>query len=328
MRNVIARCIGLGVALVLCKIAASQNLTVTSPSNGSFLGLTNQIKFSVTNANVEVTIAAKVTGPGGVTNISDRFTPDVDGKIDAQLQLNFSEASPSGAYTIEVTGKRNDDNTVFGTVNLSVTVDVKKPKFLHFNPIENSFVKGIVPIRVTVDEPNFKDFRVQINSQDIPNNTGDILVNNGFEVFWDTGGITLDGPQTITIRLRDLAQNEENRSIGVRLDRIPPSVTIIQPQPNVTLRARTNVSVAIDVLDATGTSVDVTGVDVIARTLGGVYLARVARDSFRSIGSNTMRWTGRLRWRSLIPSQCKLVVNVIDKAGNVATQQEIIVKFK
>jgi hypothetical protein len=114
----------------------------------------------------------------------------------------------------------------------------------------------------------------------------------------------------------------------VTVDRVPPSATIIQPLANVVLRKKSNVSVAVDVVDASTASVDVTGVDVVARTLTGTYLGRVARSSFRSAGGNTLRWSGRLRWTSSLPSKFKIVVNVRDKAGNVGTQQELIVQFK
>lgn len=314
--------------MVLAPIAAGQNLTVTTPTDGSYLGQTNQLKFTVTGANVEVTITADVTGPGGTTTISDRFTPNVDGKIESQLPLNFSEASPEGAYTITVTGKRNDNQSVFGTVARNVTVDVVKPKFLQFNPIANAYVKGVVPIVVKVLEPNFKDYRVQINGQDIPGNTGTSLTNQLFSVSWDTSGILNDGSQNIGIRLRDLAQNESNQTVSVTLDRVNPTATITQPLANVKLRRRSDVSVSVDIVDSSTSSIDVTGVDVVARTMLGGFIAKVARSSFRSAGGNTMRWTGRLRYRAGIPNGFKIVVNVRDKAGNVGTQQEIVVQYK
>jgi hypothetical protein len=318
----------LAVALGLVGASYGQVLTVTSPTEASYLGQTNQIKFTVTSVNVEVTITATITGPGGVITLSDRFTPNADQKIDSQLQMNFSESTPSGAYTIQVEGKRNDNQAVFGNVLINVTVDVAKPKFLQFNPIANAFVRGIVPINVKVLELNFKDYRVQINGQDIPGNTGTTLVGQEFTVSWDTGGIIHDGEQTIAIRLRDLAQNEANQSVTVTLDRIPPSATITQPQVNVKQRRHSDVSVSIDIADSSTSAVSFTGVDVVARTLGGAFLKNVARSSFRAAGGNISRWTGKLKWSSILPNKFKIVVNARDKAGNVGTQQEIIVEYK
>ncbi|BBO24740.1 MAG: hypothetical protein QY327_03410 [Fimbriimonadaceae bacterium] len=317
------------VALFLgTTLGYSQTLNVTSPTNGQFLGQTNQLKFTVTNINVEVTMRAEITGPGGTTVISERFTPNADGKIDNNLPLNFSQAAPEGAYTISVTATRNDNNSVFGTAIINVTVDVTKPKFLQFNPINNAFVKGIVPIRVEVSEPFFKDYRVQINGQDIPNNTGTTLTNDAFQVNWDTAGILQDGPQTIAIRLRDEADNEVSRSINVTIDRVPPSVTIVHPRSNLIFRPRSNISVLVEITDVSTSSIDLTGVDVIARRLDGTYIARVARQTFLGGSGNTMRWAGRLRWTLQLPKEFKIVVNVMDKAGNVAITQEVLVRYQ
>ena len=317
------------IGLAIASSGLGQTLTVTSPTEGAFLGQSNQIKFTATGVNVEVLIKAKVEGPGGgITNIEGNFTPNADGKVDNNLALNFSESAPEGAYTITVTGTRKDTNVVFGTAVINVTVDVQKPKFLQFNPTNNAFVRGIVPIIVKVLEGNFKDYRVQINNQDIPNNTGTTLTNGTFTVNWDTNGIINDGNQTISIRLRDEAQNEATQSVTVTIDRIPPSATIVQPLAGVALRPKSNVSVAVDVQDGSGSNMDFTGVDVVARTLDGAYLGRVSRSSFKNAGGNTMRWSGRLRWTKSLPKEFKIVVNVRDRAGNVGAQQELTVRYK
>lgn len=317
------------IGLAITCSGFGQTLNVTSPTEGAFLGQSNQIKFTITGVNVEVLVKARVEGPGGgVTNIEGNFTPNADGKVDNNLGLNFSESAPEGAYKITVTGTRKDTNVVFGTAVINVTVDVQKPKFLQFNPINNAFVRGVVPIVVKVLESNFKDYRVQINNQDIPDNTGTVLSNGTFTVNWDTSGILKDGSQTISIRLRDEAQNEATQSVSVTIDRIPPSATIVQPLSGVNLRPKSNVSVAVDVQDGSGSNVDVSGVDVVARTMDDAYLGRVSRSSFKSAGSNTMRWSGRLRWTKSLPKEFKIVVNVRDRAGNVGTQQELVVRYK
>jgi hypothetical protein len=315
--------------LILAAGALAQSLSVTSPNNGDFLGTSNTVRFRITNIPVEANVKVTATGPGGVvfSNEGD-FNPDVDDQIDSQLSLNIQQGSPEGAYVIVVTAKRNDNNTVFGTVTINVTLDLTKPKFLQFNPLNGSFVSGIVTIAVLVLEPNFKDYRVTVNGSDIPNNTGETLNNGEFTVVWDTNGIQFDGQQSIGIRLRDLADNEENRTINVTLDRVKPSVNIIQPRSDTSLRRGSNVSVAVDIQDVNVSSVDVTGVEIIARKLDGSYLGHVARESFRSISGNTMRWTGRLRYRKSLPTQFKIVVNVIDRAGNTAVPQEVTVRFR
>jgi len=317
------------LALAIFGAAQAQTLSVTSPTDNAFLGTTNQVKFLITGIFVGVNVRAVATGPGGVvfSNEGD-FEPNAQGEIDNQLSLNIQQGSPEGAYTILVEAKRRADNSIIGSVTIPVTLDLTKPKFLQFNPINGTFVRGNVTINVRVQEPNFKDYRVQVNGNDIPNNTGTTLTNDEFTVLWNTGGIQFDGAQSIGIRLRDLANNEDNRTISVTLDRVAPSVTILQPRSDTTLRKRSNVSVAIDIVDVSSSSVDVTGVEVVAKTLGGVYIGHVARESFRGTSATTMRWTGRLRYRSHLPTSFKIVVNVTDRAGNVAVQQEVIVTYR
>lgn len=317
-------------ALILCVAAASaQTLSVTSPNNGDFLGTSNQIKFLITGLSVEANVKVVATGPGGVvfSNEGD-FTPNADLQVDSQLSLNIQQGSPEGAYTIVVTAKRKNDNFVFGTTVINVTLDLTKPKFLQFNPLNGSFVSGIVNIVVLVLEPNFKDYRVQVNGNDIPNNTGETLNNGEFTVSWNTNGIQFDGQQSIGVRLRDLANNEDNRTISVTLDRVKPSVTIVQPRSDTSLRRGSNVSVAIDINDVSSTSVHVTGIEVIARKLDGSYIGHIARESFVGTSATTMRWTGRLRYRSSLPSSFKIVVNVVDRAGNTAVPQEVTVRYR
>src|SRR5687768_5937228 len=267
MRKTMRFVLGL-LVLAAFGAAQAQTLSVTSPTENAFLGTSNQVKFLITGIFVGVNVRAVATGPGGVvfSNEGD-FEPNAQGEIDNQLALNIQQGSPEGAYTILVEAKRRADNSIIGTVVINVTLDLTKPKFLQFNPINGTFVRGNVTINVKVQEPNFKDYRVQVNSNDIPNNTGTTLTNDEFSVLWNTAGIQFDGAQSIGIRLRDLANNEDNRTISVTLDRIAPSVTIIQPRSDTNLRKRSNVSVAIDIVDVSSTSVDVTGVEVVAKTL-------------------------------------------------------------
>ncbi|MBX3118882.1 MAG: hypothetical protein KF784_07430 [Fimbriimonadaceae bacterium] len=329
MKRIVLRTAAVCGLIIAALAGYAQTLTVTSPNNGDFLGLSNQLKFNVTGASTQVNIKATITGPGGVQFTSENdFTPDADGKINDQLPINFNQGAPEGAYTIDVVAKRKSDNGVFGNVSINVTVDVNKPKFLQFNPLNNSFVKGIVPITVKVLEPNFKDYRVQINGSDIPNNTGTSLVNDSFTVLWDTTGIQFDGSQTVSIRLRDEANNEETKTITVTLDRVAPVVGIVQPLSNIKLSMNSSVSVAIDMQDGSANSIDVTGVDVVVRKLDGTFLARVPRSSFKNTGGNNFRWSGKLRFNRGYGKQFKIVVNVVDRAGNASTTQEVVVTYK
>jgi hypothetical protein len=316
------------VALLSAVIASAQTFTVTSPTEGAFIGTNNQLKFIIHGATLETTVHATVVGPSGTTNIEQRFSPNASGEIDSSLPLNFNPSSPEGAYTITVSASQ--PGFTYPDVVIHVTLDVTKPKILEFNPINNSFVKGpSVPINVKVSEANIKEWKVQVNGQDIPNNSGTTLDSNGsFSVVWDTTGILTDGAQSISITVKDKADNVSTQTANVTIDRVKPSITIQYPRSDSRIRPGSTISIVVDVQDASTSSVDVTGVDVVLRTTTNVFIARVPRMSFQGTGGNTMRWTGRVRGNSIrLPNQFKVVVTAVDKAGNVAVSQSTTVKL-
>lgn len=296
-------------------------LTVTSPTEGTFLGANNNLTFNITGATVEVQVTVTITGPGGTTTIGPQpFNPDTDGKISGTIPVNFSQSAPEGAYTITVTATEN--GTPYTPVTVHVTVDVTKPKFFDFNPIANAFVKGpTVPIVVKVIDANFKVYRVQVNSQDIPNNTGTSLdANNTFTVTWNVNGILNDGPQNINIDVKDQANNDSTQTFTVTIDRVPPAATIQYPRSDTKVRPHSTVPVTVDFTDQSSGSIDVTGVDVVLRDMNNNLIMRVPRTSFQG-----NRWTGRILSTVKLPSQFKVVANCVDKAGNVGVQQVTIV---
>lgn len=312
------------LVLAVSAIASAGTLVVTSPTEGAFLGTNNTLRFQITGATVEVTIGVDIDSGAGVTHIEQRFTPDGDGKINDSIPLNFSASSPEGPYTITVTA--TEPGNTYNTVVLHVTVDVTKPKFFDLNPINNSFVKGPnVPIVVKVIDANFKEYRVQINGQDIPGNTGTSLdANSSFTVNWNTNGILQDGAQTILITTKDQANNESTSSLTVTLDRIAPVTTIQFPRSDTNVRPRSDVSVVVDVADASSSSVSVTGVDVVIRDMNNNLILRVPRLSFQAQGSTTVRWTGRIKKTVTLPRDFKVVATTVDKAGNVGVPQTTV----
>lgn len=322
MRTVFSRIAGIVLFMTLAVISMAANLVVTSPTEGSYLGSSNTLKFNITGATVEVTVTATVTADNGsVTTFSDKFTPDSDGKISGSMSLNFSESSFQGGYTIVVHAA--EPGQTYSDVTVHATVDAVAPKFLDFNPVSGRYVGGAVQIRATIKESNIKDWRVQVNGQDIPNNTGS---TNTVSVDWATTGIQHDGSQSITIKARDLANNETTQTISVTLDRVPPVLTIAYPTSNTKLIPGTAITVLIDISDASSSSIDWTGMDVVAKRLDGTFIARISRVSFKSSGSTSNRWTGRIQYKAgLLPASFKIVATASDKAGNSATAQEVTV---
>jgi len=302
---------------------ATGTLTVTSPTDGAYLGASNTLSFNVQGATFEVDVTVTITGPtNGVTTIGPQpFQPDVNGKIAGTIPVNFSQSSPEGAYTIVVSATEN--GVAYTPVTINVTVDVTPPKFYDFNPISNSYVKGPnVPIVVKVVEANLKVWRVQINSQDIPNNTGTTLdADDTFTVIWDVSGILRDGAQNVNIDVKDLANNDSSQSLTVTLDRVAPTITIQYPRSDTKVRPGSTIAVTVAVSDTQGANaVDATGVDVILNDMSGNLIMRVPRVSFQS-----GVWTGRILSKTKLPKQFKVVASAVDKAGNVGVPQTTIV---
>jgi hypothetical protein len=301
------------------------NITVTSPNSGDFLGTSNSVKFLITAAVVEVTVDVTATldsNPLINVTVQRRFTPNSDGKIDNNVPLNFSPSTPEGAYTLTVvvTEPGNTYNTV---APIPINVDVKAPNFGNSNPLSGSYVRGNVPIVIDLDEPNVKEWRVKINNGDIPNNSGSTNLVN---VNWDSNTIITDGSQTISVSVEDLAGNTSNKSIPVTVDRINPSSTILAPTGSSTLRPGSTFAVLVEISDQFQGSVHWTGVRVRMETIGGAPMGLVPRRSVTNQGSK-ITWAGRIRTSGSTPTQFKIIVDAVDRAGNVAVTQEVTVNL-
>lgn len=311
------------VALVaLTGSALAQTLTVTSPNDNDFLGRNNRLRFTIrslsSQARVVVT-TVNVARPTVKFSTEGLFDPNVSNEVNDSLALNFDEATPTGKYTITV--EMFVQGSVRSTTTITnVEIDTRNPRFKNVAPANNAFVNRLVTIRADLDEPNPKLWRVSVNDRDIPNNTGE---NTTIRVAWDTTQIEFDGPQSISIRAEDRAQNVANRSISVTLDRVPSSSTVLSPG-NLSYRPGATIPVSIQVTDQFSGSVSPLGITVELRTMDGRYLGRVARLGTRASGTGLI-WSGRIRLGSQLPNRFKLVVNVTDRAGNVAQAQEVVV---
>ena len=331
------------VASAALALAAS-TITVTSPAKGS-LAAPTPTKPSV-NISFNIVASLGPPAPGEVTidvkvfrldtgalyrNLPahHKVTPNTDGKVSGTLPaITFTKGiDPEVTYRFEVRAREVDRPAeVYNTdQNLFLRPDLTAPKILQFNPLNGSFVKGTVKISAQIEELNLKDWRVQVDGADLPNGTGTTVGAEGtFTVDWDTSGVILDGAKTISIRVRDTADNEVTQTINVTIDRVKPIITIQAPLNNSSYPPGTTLAVTVDVRDV---GINVTGVDVVLRTTAGAFIIRVARQGFSSIGNNTFRWTGRVRWRQgLLPPTFKLHATAIDRAGNLATPQSVTVR--
>lgn len=316
-RGLFAFCLAL-----LANFAMAATITVTEPVSGAFLGKTNTLRFNITGSNsqVEVTVTTvNVANPSINFTTRQQFTPDVEGRIQGTIALNFSDATPGGAYQITVTAVE-PGNFYNSPPVIPVTIDVENPKFNNFNPVSGNFVKGIVPIIVELLEPNIDEWRVQVGGSDIPNNTG---TDANFTVNWDTSLISADGPQDVNITVKDKAKNSDSKTISLTIDRIVPSSEILSPRAGDPIRPNSNITVVVNVQDQFQNSVNETGVQVTAEHLDGTFIGRVARRSVQANGT-ALTWTGRIRAERNFPATFKLVVRATDRAGNEAVIQEVV----
>ena len=314
------------IAVLLCLTLAALGLAqttfnVTSPTNGDWLSGNKSLTFNGKGASVEVTVTATVTSPSGTTSVNTKVNPQVSGDFSGSLNLTFASNAPQGDYTIQVVA--TEPGKTYAPVNLAVKVDTKLPKLLEYRPAQNSFVKGLVPIRFKLLEDNLKEWRVTVGGSDIPNNTG---TSKDFSLDWNSTTLDNDGQQNIALVAKDQADNNLNFSIPVTVDRRAPIATIQFPNSSTPIRSRADLTVIVDISDQFANAVAVTGVDVIIQRTDGSFVTRVARQSFTDIGNNTWRYTGKLRWRSGFPSVYKVIATALDKAGNVAVRQEVLVR--
>jgi hypothetical protein len=317
---------GIRIGLILAALgsaisALAGTFNVTSPTNGKWLGSTNTLSFNGSGATVQITVQAIITSPGGSTTVSTTVNPDVNGNFSGTLPLNFSPSVAQGDYTIAVTA--TEPGNTYTPVNLNVKVDTKTPKLLEFSPAQNSFSKGTIPIFFKILENNMKEWRITVGGADIPNNTG--TTETSLSVSYDSSTLESDGSQNIALSAKDQADNTLSFSIPLTIDRKAPNSVIQFPQAGSPIRPRSDINVIIDVADQFAGSVDLTGVDVVIQKTDGAFITRASRLSWKDIGNNTWRWTGRIRYRHGFPSTYKVVVSALDKAGNVAVRQEVTI---
>ncbi|MCH8274055.1 MAG: hypothetical protein IH851_04630 [Armatimonadetes bacterium] len=322
MRNrLIYKTIATAGLFVFAAAAMGGTLIVTSPEQDDFVGATTTISFRIEDGVIQVTVRATITAQvGGVsTTLETRVTPNQKGDASGSMTWSPSEAFPEGVYDIVVTA--TETGNPYNTVSFSVTLDRKEPEFTDFGPLDGSFIQGTVTITAEIDEPNIEEWRVTVNGQDIPDNTGSAT---SISVEWDTTNIEEDGPQTIKIVVKDKADNQGTHEVEVILDRAAPQINVLFPRSNMSIRPGGIMAVAIDVVDSASDAVDVTAIIVELRDMSNNLIRRVSRFRYSDVNDTTARWLGRVRLR--LPSgvsEFKLVVGAVDKAGNTAVTQEV-----
>ncbi len=314
---------GLLLGVICVGAASAATISVSAPSNGDYFGKSNTVKYNlkdmVSRATINV-VATSVDNP--TVSIAQTTTNDPDSTNSAtgSLPFNLTATVPQGNYTLQVTATESG-STYNIPAPISIIVDVIEPKFVNFNPISGAYFSGKLLITATLLEPNIKEWRVQANGSDIPNNTGN---TTDVSVLWDATSLPNDGKQSITINATDKALNTANRQMDVTLDRLPPSITVLSPLNNQAYRPGSDIPVTITIADQFADSLDERFVSVLIQDTAGRTLGRVARRQAMASG-NSLIWIGRLRHSRSFPSQFNIVTMASDKAGNSAVSQTVMV---
>lgn len=312
-------------ALTLGTAALAGTLTVTAPIEGAFVGSSTSITFRIAGGVVEVTVRALIISKtsGASTTLTTQVTPDENGDANGSLTWAPSASFPEGDYEIRVTA--TEPGNTYNSVTVNVTLDRLDPRLFEYSPVNNTFINGPIVVSALIDEPNIDVWRVTVNDADLPNNTGSV---EKVSVLWDPSNIELDGEQTVKINVKDLARNESTQSIMVTLDRAAPVVNVVYPRVNQSIIPGSMVTVLILIEDISSTSVDPISVVAEIQRMDGTLVRRVSRVGYEEVNATTARWSGR--WRASIPGnpqEFRLVVNVIDRAGNQAATQIVPLNF-
>jgi hypothetical protein len=315
------------LTLVLAAFSSSafaQTLTLTSPIDGDFVGTSNTFRFRATGISQQVRVTVKIEkNPGGNPSTTlpvVQIEPNAEGNGEGSATWNPGTSFPEGLYDITITSTHG--GSPLPTITLQVTLDTTKPEIVDFSPATNSFINAS-PVMITalIQELNMEEWRVTVNDEDIPNNTGG---GNNVSVLWDPSNIQQDGEQTIKITAKDLAGNSETKEIKVILDRASPEILVLFPRANQLVVPNGQMGVSFDVIDSAPDSVDIGAIIVDLKTMGGQFIKRVGRISYTERNTTTSRWTGLVR--VILPpgvTEFKLVISCVDKAGNPATTQEV-----
>lgn len=312
-------------------------LTVTSPSDGDYVGQSAQIKYQVENATVQIKVKVTITQDGNPANqvvFEDTNVPGLENKVIGTINWNPGKNFPQDVYHLLVEAFEGNSTIPFQVENLSVNLDPFEPKILDLSPVNGSFFGGSLLITAKTDEnpADVKEWKILVDNNLIPNGTQSGI--DTIAVIWSPPGSEEEGEKTIKISVTDLADNKTERDIKVRFDKSNPVIKIKYPNSATKVKANSLVTVLIDIVDnffdnTTGDfSVTVDGVSVMLTHLDGTPIKKVPRGSYKAKGGqgDTAEWIGRFKVKDL-PKDFKIVVTAVDRAGNAADPQEVILKI-
>lgn len=185
-------------------------VTLSYPTNGSFLrGIVN-ISGSVTDANL--------------ANVSLKIG-DVEVSSTAAYEWDTAKY-PDGSHNIALIALDKAGNTA--SVGLSVIVDNSPPEITILTPKNGSYINQDIAINASIVEANLEIISVKINGSEV----SDALPYN-----WNTSNYS-DGSHVIEVYAIDKASNEASETITVIVDNTPPTIEITTPANNSYIASR------------------------------------------------------------------------------------------
>ncbi|MEM2833939.1 MAG: Ig-like domain-containing protein, partial [Candidatus Korarchaeota archaeon] len=129
-----------------------------------------------------------------------------------------------GPHTIEARAYDKAGNTA--SHSITVIVDNTSPTVHIDEPLNETYVSGIVTVQVTWNDTNPDKCELYIDGvlTYTWTTTGTVTYN------WDTTQVD-DGPHTIEVIAYDKVENTASYSVTVIVDNTPPTISIISPEP-------------------------------------------------------------------------------------------------
>ncbi|KQM82121.1 Ig-like domain-containing protein [Agromyces sp. Leaf222] len=280
-------------------------VSLVSPASGAIVGGTVAVKVTLDDANLKaynlrVDSAGLAYSAQAANGAQPDFAWDTTTVADGEHTLLATATDAAGNKT---------------TTTIKVTVDNSKPVVTIDAPAADSFVRGTVPVKVTLDDPNLKSYNLRVDSAGL---SYAYQATNGAQpdFAWDTTTLA-DGVHTLLATATDTVGNKATTTIKVTVDNTRPVLAITSPADGAAFAASAGVQVDAEASDA-GKLGDV----VVNLYKDGVLLKSLGKQA----PAGAAAWAGSWILPSgLADSTYTLKAGITDLAGNNRTITHSIV---
>ncbi|MEM2174762.1 MAG: Ig-like domain-containing protein, partial [Candidatus Micrarchaeia archaeon] len=220
------------------------SVSITSPTDGETVSrdVTIEVSASDTNGIQRVEFYIDNVKVGEDSSSPYTYTWNTD-----NLQYNSTHTIKAIAY--DIAGNKKESNVI--TVKIG---DTKAPQITILKPSNNQLVSGEVTIEAqVVDLISIFDKKIITKAPSgvsrVEFYIDDVKIGEDnsppYTYTWDTKGVG-EGIHTITVKGKDLAENEGIASIQVNVDNTPPSVSITSPTDGEIVSGDVTIEVSAD----------------------------------------------------------------------------------